>query len=48
MTHAALNCGRCRKHLNAALFTQPGLSQPKLEMLISLIRDLRRDAGDFA
>jgi DNA-binding MarR family transcriptional regulator len=36
------------KHLNAALFTQPGLSRPKLEMLISLIRDLRRDAGDFA
>lgn len=36
------------KHLNTALFTRPGLSQPKLEMLISVLRDLRRDAGDFA
>jgi DNA-binding MarR family transcriptional regulator len=36
------------KHLNAALFTQPGLSRPQLETLISVLRDLRRDAGDFA
>jgi DNA-binding MarR family transcriptional regulator len=36
------------KNLNAALFTRPGLSPSKLEMLVSVLRDLRRDAGDFA
>ena len=35
------------KHINAALFTQPGLSPQRLRMLFSVIRDLRRDAGDF-
>lgn len=36
------------KHMNEALFTRPGLPQRQLRTLFSLIRDLRRDAGDFA
>ena len=36
------------KHLNSALFTQPGLSPARLRTLVSVIKDLRRDAGDFA
>jgi DNA-binding MarR family transcriptional regulator len=36
------------KHLNADLFTQPGLPGDGLKTLFSVIRDLRRDAGDFA
>jgi len=36
------------KHLNAALFTQPGLPSRRLRTLTSVIRDLRREAGDFA
>jgi DNA-binding MarR family transcriptional regulator len=39
---------KATKRLNADLFTRPGLSRPKLEMLVSVLRDLRRDAGDFA
>jgi hypothetical protein len=30
------------------LFTSPGLSPLRLRMLFSVIRDLRREAGDFA
>jgi DNA-binding MarR family transcriptional regulator len=36
------------KHRNAALFTAPGLPSQRLRMLFSVIRDLRREAGDFA
>ena len=36
------------KHLNTALFTQPGLPPQQLRTLFSVIRDLRREAGDFA
>jgi len=36
------------KHINAALFTSPGLSPQRLRTLFSVIRDLRREAGDFA
>jgi DNA-binding MarR family transcriptional regulator len=36
------------KELNAALFCRPGLAPPQLETLVSVLRDLRRDAGDFA
>src|ERR1700735_719519 len=36
------------KHLNADLFTQPGLGDDGLRTLFSVIRDLRRAAGDFA
>ncbi len=36
------------KHLNADLFTQPGLPDHGLRMLFSVLRDLRREAGDFA
>jgi DNA-binding MarR family transcriptional regulator len=36
------------KHINATLFTQAGLSPQRLRMLFSVIRDLRREAGDFA
>ena len=35
------------KHLNADLFTSPGLSPQQLSMLFSVIRELRREAGDF-
>jgi hypothetical protein len=34
--------------MNAALFTAPGLPSQRLRMLFSVIRDLRREAGDFA
>ena len=40
--------GEATKHLNSALFTQPGLSPARLRTLVSVIKDLRRDAGDFA
>lgn len=33
--------------LNAVVFSQPGLSPDRLKALVSAIRDLRRDAGDF-
>jgi DNA-binding MarR family transcriptional regulator len=36
------------KHINAALFTRPGLPPQRLRTLFSVIRDLRREAGDFA
>ena len=36
------------KHLNADLFTQPGLPDHQLQTLFSVLRDLRREAGDFA
>lgn len=36
------------KHINAAVFTQPGLAPEQLRTLFSVIRDLRREAGDFA
>jgi DNA-binding MarR family transcriptional regulator len=36
------------KHLNADLFTQPGLPGHQLQALFSVLRDLRREAGDFA
>ena len=39
---------KATKHLNADLFTQPGLPDDGLRTLFSVIRDLRRDAGDFA
>jgi DNA-binding MarR family transcriptional regulator len=35
------------KHINAAVFTQPGLPADQLKALFSVIRDLRREAGDF-
>ena len=35
------------KHINAAVFTQPGLPADQLGTLFSVIRDLRREAGDF-
>ena len=35
-------------HINAALFTRPGLPPQRLRTLFSVIRDLRREAGDFA
>ena len=35
------------KHINAAVFTQPGLPADQLRTLFSVIRDLRREAGDF-
>ena len=35
------------KHINAAVFTQPGLPADKLRTLFSVIRDFRREAGDF-
>jgi DNA-binding MarR family transcriptional regulator len=35
------------KHINAALFTSPGLSPQRLRTLFSVIQDLRREAGDF-
>jgi DNA-binding MarR family transcriptional regulator len=35
------------KHMNAALFSSPGLPPQLLRMLFSVIRDLRREAGDF-
>jgi DNA-binding MarR family transcriptional regulator len=40
--------GEATKHLNTALFTQPGLPSGRLRTLFSVIRDLRREAGDFA
>jgi DNA-binding MarR family transcriptional regulator len=36
------------KHINADLFTQLGLPDHGLRTLFSVIRDLRREAGDFA
>jgi DNA-binding MarR family transcriptional regulator len=36
------------KHLNADLFTQPGLPDHQLQALFTVLRDLRREAGDFA
>ena len=36
------------KHLNTAVFAQPGLPPQRLRTLFSVIRDLRREAGDFA
>jgi DNA-binding MarR family transcriptional regulator len=36
------------RNLNSALFTRPGLAKDKLETLVSVLRELRRDAGDFA
>jgi DNA-binding MarR family transcriptional regulator len=36
------------KHLNTDLFTQLGLPPERLRTLFSVIRDLRREAGDFA
>lgn len=33
--------------LNEQVFSQPGLTPRKLESLVSLLADLRRDAGDF-
>jgi len=36
------------KHINADLFTQLGLPDHLLRTLFSVIRDLRREAGDFA
>jgi DNA-binding MarR family transcriptional regulator len=36
------------KHLNSELFTKPGLGDDGLRTLFSVIRDLRRQAGDFA
>jgi DNA-binding MarR family transcriptional regulator len=35
------------KHLNTALFTQPGLPPQQLRTLFDVIRDLRHEAGDF-
>jgi DNA-binding MarR family transcriptional regulator len=35
------------KHINAAVFTQPGLSPELLKTLFSVIREFRREAGDF-
>jgi DNA-binding MarR family transcriptional regulator len=35
------------KHINAAVFTQPGLSPDLLKTLFSVIREFRREAGDF-
>jgi DNA-binding MarR family transcriptional regulator len=40
--------GEATKHMNATLFTQPGLPPHRLKTLFSVIQDLRRDAGDFA
>jgi len=36
------------KHINADLFTQLGLPDHLLRTLFSVLRDLRREAGDFA
>jgi DNA-binding MarR family transcriptional regulator len=36
------------KQMNADLFTQPGLGEDGLRTLFSVVRDLRREAGDFA
>jgi DNA-binding MarR family transcriptional regulator len=36
------------KLINEAVFTQPGLSPDGLKLLFSVIRDFRREAGDFA
>jgi DNA-binding MarR family transcriptional regulator len=36
------------KQINADLFTQPGLPNHLLKALFSVLRDLRREAGDFA
>jgi DNA-binding MarR family transcriptional regulator len=36
------------KQINADLFTQPGLPNYLLKALSSVLRDLRREAGDFA
>ncbi len=33
--------------LNADVFTKPGLPGEQLEHLVQILRDLRRDAGDF-
>ena len=33
--------------LNDSVFRRPGLSQEKVTALVSLLTDLRRDAGDF-
>ncbi len=33
--------------LNEAVFTRPGLPERRLEELVSVLEDLRRDAGDF-
>jgi DNA-binding MarR family transcriptional regulator len=35
------------KHINEAVFTQPGLPPRLLKTLFSVIRELRRGAGDF-
>jgi hypothetical protein len=35
------------KHINQAVFTQPGLPADQLRTLFSVIRDFRREAGDF-
>jgi DNA-binding MarR family transcriptional regulator len=36
------------QQLNAAVFSRPGLSRTRLNALVTAIRDLRLDAGDFA
>jgi DNA-binding MarR family transcriptional regulator len=36
------------KHINATVFTQPGLSPQLLNTLFSVLRELRREAGDFS
>jgi hypothetical protein len=36
------------RYINAAVFTQPGLPARQVKTLFSVIRDFRREAGDFA
>jgi DNA-binding MarR family transcriptional regulator len=38
---------RATTSLNERVFAEPGLSRAKLRSLVSILRDLRRDAGDF-
>jgi DNA-binding MarR family transcriptional regulator len=35
------------ERLNEQVFTRPGLPPDKLRHLVAILRDLRRDAGDF-
>ena len=39
--------GRASEALNREVFTRPGLSRRRLTSLVSILRELRQDAGDF-
>jgi DNA-binding MarR family transcriptional regulator len=39
---------RATEQLNEGVFRRPGLSGEQVQTLVEVVRELRRDAGDFA